>query len=657
MSERRRKTLYGLGAAAAVVLLLAGFLAWRSGRATAVGNYTVHGFDLSGLSPEQTLEALREMEAALASSPIAVEAGGVRFQLLPSSAGFDLDEQAALDAALEGSAPGSFFDSVRGWLGLGGGQTQVLPISGAVDEEALARILDGYEQALGAPVEGGVTLEGTLPVPRYPRAGQSIDRAAAVPRIAAALFEQPRPELVVIDVSVEQPLLPGAAVDEAYNEILRLLNGPITLTRNDPDVTLVLSEEQLARALVTRIEAEPSPRLAVSFDPALFDEYLRPAREGFASPPEDARILIDDDDRITIVPGFPGAVIDTNLVIQAAVNAAGRPNRTTVLPLEGGVQPKVTAEYLTGLAGIEKISEFTTRHPCCQPRVGNIQLFADSMNGRVVLPGEYMSLNETVGERTLEAGYAPAPTIIRGEIVDTVGGGVSQFATTFFNAVYWAGLEIIEHKPHSFYFSRYPEGVEATISWPEPDLVFRNDTQTAVVVKTAYTGDSITVKLFGNNSDRLVSSSVSGRFAPTDFPTVYFPNPELSPWDEEVETQGGANGWSVVVTRTLTFTDGAAASQDWTVRYRAWPRHAEVHPCLLPEDSEFYTGEECPEEPPPPAEEEGGLPEQTPEEGEGEEGAAGGEEAGGEGEAEEQTEETAEAESEEAEAAENGEGG
>lgn len=606
MSERLRKTLYGLGAAAAAVLLLAGFLTWRSGRETAVGNYTVHGFDLSGFSSEQTLAALREIEAALAASPLAVEAGGVRFELIPSSAGFDLDERAALDAALDGSSPSSFFDAVRGWLGLAGGQTQVLPITGAVDEAALTRILDGYEQALGAPVEGSVTMEGTLPIPQYPRPGQSIDRTTAGPRIAAALFEQPRPELVVLDVSVEHPLLPGAAVDEAYDEILRLLNGPITLTRNDPDVTLVLSEEQLARALVTRIEAEPSPRLAVTFDPASFDEYLRPAREGFASPPEDARILIDADDRITIVPGFPGAVIDTGLVIQAAVNAAGRPNRTTVLPLEGGVPPKITAEYLTGLGGIEKISEFTTRHPCCRPRVGNIQLFADHMNGRVVLPGEYMSLNETVGQRTLEAGYAPAPTIIRGEIVDTVGGGVSQFATTFFNAVYWAGLEILEHKPHSFYFSRYPEGVEATISWPEPDLVFRNDTQTAVVVKTEYTGDSITVKLFGNNSDRQVSSSVSGRFASTEFPTVYFPNPEMTPQDGEAETQGGANGWSVVVTRTLTFTDGAVDSQDWTVRYRPWPRHVEVHPCLLPEDSDDYTGEECPPEPEQ-------APDQTPE--------------------------------------------
>lgn len=649
MAKQLRRTLYGLGAAvAAVFLVLAGLWILRGGQDTVVGDYQVYGVDLSGLTPEQALAALRNMEAELAASPVVVEAGGVRFELIPSSIGFDLDEQTALDAAMEGSSPDSIFDAVRGWLG-GRAPAAALPVSGAIDEQALSRILDGYEQSLGAATEGNITLEGSLPVPQYPQTGYSIDRTTAGPRIAAALSEHPRPELVVLDVALKHPLLSAAAVDEAYNQTLLLLNGPITLTRNDPDVTVVLSEEQLAGALITRVEAEPQPRLAVSFDPALFDEYLRPARERFVSAPVDARILIDDNDRITIVPGFPGAVINTDLVIQAAVNASVRPNRTTVLPLEDGVPPKITAEYLTGLGGIDKISEFTTRHPCCQPRVRNIQLFADHMNGRVVLPGEYMSLNETVGRRTEEAGYSPAPTIIRGEIVDTVGGGVSQFATTFFNAVYWAGLEIIEHKPHSFYFSRYPEGVEATISWPDPDLVFRNDTQTAVVIKTSYTRDSITVKLFGNNSDRQVSSVVSERFAPTEFPTVYFPNPEVMPWDEEVEIQGGANGWSVLVTRTLTFLDGTTSSRDWTVRYRPWPRHAEVHPCLLPEDSELYTGEECPEptELPPPAEGEDGQPDQTQEEGQPEqtqeegpegEGGGAGEEEGEEGEGENENE-------------------
>ncbi len=600
MSKAFRIILYTLGSIVVLGLIAVGLLAVRTGQEQVIDGYSVNGLDLSGLNRDDALAALKDLEGRMASAPIGIEAGGARFDLLPSEVGFDLDENALLDAALAGSSPPSVVEAVRGWFAAAG-PTIALTVSGTVDEQALSRVLDGYEQALGAAVEGKITLEGTLPIPQYPRSGQAIDRSTAGPRIAAALFERPRPETVTLDVIEKQPVLSVAAVDRAFDEILLLLDGPITLTRADPDVTLVLNEDQMARALVTRVERSPSPHLAVTLDPAVFDGYLERARTELVSAPESARLFIDDNEKVTVIPGFPGAVIDTDLAIQAAIQAARRPNRTTVLPLQEGVEPEITAEELVGLGGISKISEFTTMHPAGQPRVNNIQLFADHMDGRMLMPGETMSLNETVGMRTLEAGYAPAPTIIKGEIVDTVGGGVSQFATTFYNAVYWAGLEIIEHRPHSYYFSRYPEGIEATISWPMPDLVFRNDTESVVVIKTSYTRDSITVQLYGNNSDRLISSQVSGRFAPTEFPTVYFPNPEVMPWDGEVETQGGANGWSVKVTRTLTFTDGSTTGQDWTVRYRPWPRHVEVHPCLLPEDSEDYTGEECPEPPDEPA--------------------------------------------------------
>ena len=95
---------------------------------------------------------------------------------------------------------------------------------------------------------------------------------------------------------------------------------------------------------------------------------------------------------------------------------------------------------------------------------------------------------------------------------------------------------------------------------------------------------------------------VSNRFEPTEFPTEYVPNPEMLPWDEEVEVQEGANGWSVKVTRQLDFTDGSTTSQAWNVRYRPWPRQVEVHPCLLPEEHEEFTGEECPVNPDAPLE-------------------------------------------------------
>ncbi len=232
----------------------------------------------------------------------------------------------------------------------------------------------------------------------------------------------------------------------------------------------------------------------------------------------------------------------------------------------------------------------------------------------LVLPGEELSLNETVGERTEAKGYLPAGTISAGQLIDTVGGGVSQFATTFYNAVFWGGYEDIAHKPHSYYFRRYPEGIEATINWRTPDLIFRNNRESAILIDTRYTDNSLTIRFFGDNNGRIVKGEqsrgrtrievvaeggstawhvegfVSNRYAETEPPEPhYVGNPELAV-DEMEEIQSPREGWSVTVTRRILIggTD-LIDEREWIVRYA--PRFAiyEVHPCMVPESEE-----ECP---------------------------------------------------------------
>ncbi len=544
----------------------------------------------------EAISALADLENSLALAPIRIEVSESSFSLLPAAIGFDLDENATLDAALADRS----LDAILEDLERQGGDSQAgLPwsISGTIDEAALDGLLDLYESALVAPDEGGIDIRGSAPVARYPQAGFVIDRAVARNQIVEALLGQPRADAVRLPTIEVQPVLPRAAVDAALEEASVLLAGPVTLTRTDPAATLHLDINQLGRALTTAVVTDPEPGLRVAFDRDLINEYLNPLRSGFEAPPRNAYIMIDDQETITYIPGYAGALLDVDLVIRAIEQAARRETRRSTLPLQIGVEPEITAEELAAMGPLTMISEFTTRHNCCQPRVQNIHLFADVMDNVNLLPGETLSLNETVGERTLERGFLPAPTIIRGEIEDQVGGGVSQFASTFYNAVFWAGLEVIDHKPHSYYFSRYPMGIEATVSWPVPDLVFRNDTDAPLVIKTSYTRTSITVRFYGNNSDREVTASVSAPFEPVPYPTEYVPNPEVMPWDPPLEVQQGADGWSVTVTRDISFTDGTTSHEEWKVRYRPWALQFEVHPCQLPEDAEDYTGEPCPAHP------------------------------------------------------------
>jgi vancomycin resistance protein YoaR len=130
-----------------------------------------------------------------------------------------------------------------------------------------------------------------------------------------------------------------------------------------------------------------------------------------------------------------------------------------------------------------------------------------------------------------------------------LGGGVSQIATTTFNAMFFAGLEDVQHKPHSVYISRYPEGREATVAWPSVDLRFRNDTShgvfvTASVRKAAPGGQgSATVSMWSTKTWD-ISSRKSARYAFTDPPTRYLDAPDC-------EASSGGPGFQVDVTRVF----------------------------------------------------------------------------------------------------------
>jgi vancomycin resistance protein YoaR len=265
-----------------------------------------------------------------------------------------------------------------------------------------------------------------------------------------------------------------------------------------------------------------------------------------------------------------------------------------VLPVDREAAPAFTTEDAQALNIKKLVSQFSTRHACCQARVQNIHRIADLIDGSIVKPDEVFSVNEKVGPRTRKNGFVPAPTIIEGDMEDTVGGGVSQFATTMFNAVFHGGYDIIERQPHSYWFPRYPMGHEATLSFPKPDLIFKNDTKSGLLIKTEYTETRITVKLFGDNEGRRIKARVSGRQNILDPPVELLPDPSLEP-DEEKVRNAGSVGWSVIAGRVITFADGSKKDEQRRVTYNPRVKIIAVHPCRIPEGEPGYTGEDCPE--------------------------------------------------------------
>lgn len=115
-------------------------------------------------------------------------------------------------------------------------------------------------------------------------------------------------------------------------------------------------------------------------------------------------------------------------------------------------------------------------------RISNVKKACELLDGLVLIPGQTLSFNETLGERTEANGWLPATAYANGEVRQEFGGGICQVSSTLYNAVLYANLEIVERACHQFQVGYLPWGMDATVSWGWPDFKFRNDAEYPVKI-------------------------------------------------------------------------------------------------------------------------------------------------------------------------------
>lgn len=341
-----------------------------------------------------------------------------------------------------------------------------------------------------APIEPTIAVAHGKLVVRPGRAGHGLDATA----VAAAVVSAARHATTVINTDVEAVRLPPRF---SRSDAAALLASARSATARPLAVDAAgTAAEVPTRTLRHWLRAEATPsglRLAVDTEAAVHD--LRRLLPGAGEQPVDAGVEIVDDAAV-ITPAVDG----TSCCAAAAgptIAAALRHRGALPIDLPLRHQPaNRTTDEVQALGITEVIGSFTTRHPAHQARVTNIHRIADLVRGVIIEPGETFSVNGFVGKRTVEKGFVGGHAIEEGKFVESVGGGISQFATTLFNAAFFAGLDIPEYQSHSIWIHRYPRGREATLSWPKPDLVVRNSTPHGVLIWPTYTGSSLTVSLW-----------------------------------------------------------------------------------------------------------------------------------------------------------------
>ncbi len=518
----------------------------RSGEAlpgTRVGGQDVGGQDRAAL--RATVEALARTRT---TGTLAVTAADQTMTVDRSRV--TVDVPATVLAALDAGRDGPF-----GWL-LGRGET--VPLAVELDRPALQAQLTAFAGKVDRPVrEGGFTVAGVAVTPVQPVQGRELDRAAALTALDQAL----RSGTASLDlpVTTETPATTTEDVSAVVVKARDALAGPYVV--GSGTASLRLTPAQLAPML----GAEPvDGALALAVDKVALRAVLEAqaqdleigAREaGFtvasAAPVVDTKGNLTWTPRpaaVRVTPGVPGREVDLDTATARFIElvvVAGR-NAPRELPVTV-VEPDLTTAAAEAAKIRTLLGTFTTYFPGGAPRAKNIRRIAEIVDGTYVAPGGVLSLNDAAGERTLAGGFFADGAIVDGELVNEVGGGVSQFATTLFNAAFFAGLPIPEHKPHSFYISRYPPGRESTVYFGALDVKVKNDTANGLLVKTSSTPGSVTVALYGDNGGRRVSSTTGPR----------------RPRDD--------GGFRISVTRSIAGGDGKGGRRVFTTSYDPAP--------------------------------------------------------------------------------------
>lgn len=458
------------------------------------------GIDLGGKSRAEAVTALRadlDRRASTFTTPVPVRIGDRTGEISPAAVGLAVDVEATVAAAVA-QRPGP--------VSLLFGSRDAAPVV-TVDAEKLDNELrkiigkSGPQMTLPA-----VTFAGTTPKAVYPKPSKGI-RADDSARAVRDGWLRGQP--VVVPLVETHPVTTTEEVDRLITELAKPAVATAVSVKTERGA-FTIPPAAIAKSLV--LSSDKTGKIQPRVDEKKLRSALTSQLGRVEVKAKDASMSIQGN-KPKMVAGAGGQQVDTATLARELLPVLSKADGREVTAKLKAVQPKVSTDDVAKMGIKERVSSFTTNFTggLSSARSQNIVTIARDVDGTLVKPGETFSLNGHTGERGYSQGYRDAPVILDGKLVPGVGGGTSQFTTTLFNASYYAGLEDVEHKPHSYWFSRYPAVIESTIFWPNLDFKFKNDTPHGVLIDTSHTSSSITVSMWSTKVYDKVTTEYSPR--------------------------------------------------------------------------------------------------------------------------------------------------
>lgn len=526
-----------------VILGVAYALDVVSGKGKLPRKTSVGGVDISRMEPAAAIDKLQSELGSATTEPVSVTAGERTAEFIPEQAGMSLDFETAVNSIPEASM--NPFSRLAAFVG----SPNEIDVDADVDAQALEPVINRLEGELSFDAtDGQVAIEEGEVRTVDAVLGQGVDRAQLEENVTSNWLD---PEGVEVEPIEVEPAITQDKVDEfADGPAKTALNGALEL-KGRSDVTATLDEEAIS-SFVAVERVEDNLELAINTERAqeLFDATLADTETEM----QNAQISFASGS-MQVTPHSDGEIIDWETTLDGFdKRVVGEEPREWEAAYEDE-EATFTTEQAQNASFDQTVGEFTTSgYSAASGR--NIELTAQMVNGAVVSPGDTFSLNGYTGPRGTAQGFVESGIIIDGHAGTAVGGGISQFATTLYNASYFGGMTDVAHTPHSYYISRYPAGREATVYEGAIDLQFKNDSDYPVQIVTSVGGGSVTVKLMGVKTVD-VESVNNGRWAPTSPQRMELTGDDCSP-------SGGAPGFTTSDTRIIRDLNGNEMNRETT---------------------------------------------------------------------------------------------
>ena len=334
-----------------------------------------------------------------------------------------------------------------------------------------------------------------------------------------------------------------------------------------------LVQQYMAQADVKQAPVEVDVQTQV--DDQLVTAFVNDRCRDLTVAPRDASI-IRENGAFQVTPSVTGRIVDIGATEEAMNQAMTAENLEEPLKITAVVavqEPAVKTEDLETIQDV--LGTFTTDFSSSgSARSTNLAVGAAKVNGRVVVPGQTLSGYECLQPFTRENGYKSAAAYENGQVVDSIGGGVCQIATTLYNTALQAELEITQRQNHSMIVTYVKPSMDAAIAGTYKDIKITNNYSTPIYVEGYTENKKLTFTIYGKETrpaNRTVEyvSETLGTTSPGE-PQLIVDN-SLAP-GARVRVQSSHTGlrsrlWKVVTVdgveteRTLLHTDSYNASK------------------------------------------------------------------------------------------------